>query len=69
MFRVKEEEDVTVKEEEKEEDAIFGVKEGEITVTLKEKEEQEEETSDLIKTSKYGLKNRSTNYCLTDAWF
>ncbi|XP_055769889.1 chemotaxis regulatory protein ChePep-like [Salvelinus fontinalis] len=52
-FRVKEEEDVTVKEEE--EDAVFGVKEGEITVTLKEekKEEQEqkEETGDLIKTS------------------
>ena len=63
---MKEEEDVTVKEEEKEEDAIFGVKEGEITVTLKEEKEeheQEEETGDLINTSKYCLKNRSTNYC------
>ncbi|KAM9490764.1 uncharacterized protein ACWYII_003260 isoform 4-T4 [Salvelinus alpinus] len=52
-FRVKEEEDVTVKEEdeEKEEDAVFGVKGEEITVTLKEEnEEQEEETGDLIKT-------------------
>jgi hypothetical protein len=55
------EEDVTVKEEE---DAVFGVKE--ITGTLneeKEEQEQEEETCDLIKTSKYCLKNRSTNYC------
>ncbi|KAM9490916.1 uncharacterized protein ACWYII_003345 [Salvelinus alpinus] len=46
-FRVKEEEGVTVKEEEeeKEEDAVFGVKkEGEITVTL----EDEEEIGDLI---------------------
>jgi hypothetical protein len=72
---VKEEEkDVSVKEEEdalrvkEEEDAVFGVKEeeGEMTVTLKEEkenEEQEEETGDLIKTSKYCLKNRSTNYC------
>ncbi|XP_031656225.1 cilia- and flagella-associated protein 251-like isoform X2 [Oncorhynchus kisutch] len=44
-FRVKEEEDVTVKEEEeeKEEDAVFGVKEekGEMTVTLEEDEEEE----------------------------
>ncbi|CDQ91612.1 unnamed protein product [Oncorhynchus mykiss] len=56
-FRVKEEEDVTVKEEEKEEDAIFGVKEGEITVTLKEEKEeheQEEETGDLINTRDSG---------------
>ncbi|KAM9492795.1 uncharacterized protein ACWYII_004503 isoform 2-T5 [Salvelinus alpinus] len=49
-FRVKEEEDVTVKEEEeeeKEEDAVFGVKqekEGEITVILTE------ESGDLITT-------------------
>ncbi|KAM9490708.1 uncharacterized protein ACWYII_003234 isoform 2-T2 [Salvelinus alpinus] len=49
-LRVKEEEDVTVKEEEeeKEEDAVFGVKEegGEITVTL----DEEEEVGDLFNT-------------------
>jgi hypothetical protein len=56
-FRVKEEEDVTVKEEEeeKEEAAVFGVKEGEITVTLK-KEEEEEVTGYLGPVSQTHLK-------------
>ena len=50
-FRVKEEEDVTVKEEEEEEkeDAVYGVKEEEeeMTVTSKKEEEEEEETGYL----------------------
>ncbi|XP_071212348.1 DNA ligase 1-like [Salvelinus alpinus] len=45
-FRVKEEEDVTVKGEE---DAVYGAKEeeGEMTVTSKKEEEEEEETGYL----------------------
>ncbi|XP_055767367.1 nucleolar protein 58-like isoform X3 [Salvelinus fontinalis] len=54
-FRLKEEDDVTIKEdeEEKEERAVFGVKEeaGEMTVTLKEEKEEEEEVGDLFNTS------------------
>ncbi|XP_036798273.1 glutamic acid-rich protein isoform X5 [Oncorhynchus mykiss] len=62
-FRVKEEVDVAVKEEEdavfgveddvKEDEDVFGMKdeEGEITVTLEE--DEEEQTGDLINTSKY----------------
>ena len=56
---VKEEEDITVKENE--DDAVFGVEdeevfgitdeEGEITVTLED--DEEEQTGDLINTSKY----------------
>ena len=62
-FRVKEEVDVAVKEEEdavfgveddvKEDEDVFGMKdeEGEITVTLED--DEEEQTGDLINTSKY----------------
>ncbi|KAM9492790.1 uncharacterized protein ACWYII_004501 isoform 2-T2 [Salvelinus alpinus] len=63
-FRVKEEEDVTVKEEEeeKEEDAVFGVKEeaGEMTVTLKEEKEEEEEVGDPFNPNKESYESQST---------
>ncbi|XP_036839025.1 cilia- and flagella-associated protein 251 isoform X2 [Oncorhynchus mykiss] len=51
-FTVKEEEDFTVKEEE---DVVFGLKEGEMTVTST-KEEEEEEVGDLGPVSQTHLK-------------
>jgi hypothetical protein len=70
------EEDVTVKEEEKEEVAVFGVKEEEeeVTVTSKKEEEEDEETGYLCPVSQKhiqasnGSNNRAlintSKYCL-----
>ncbi|XP_064803363.1 glutamic acid-rich protein-like isoform X2 [Oncorhynchus masou masou] len=75
-FRVKEEVDVAVKEEEDavfgveddvKEDDVFGMKdeEGEITVTLEE--DEEEQTGDLVNTSKYISLAPKSTFCILNA--
>uniref|UniRef100_A0AAZ3S6T5 Cation efflux protein transmembrane domain-containing protein n=1 Tax=Oncorhynchus tshawytscha TaxID=74940 RepID=A0AAZ3S6T5_ONCTS len=55
-FRVKVEEEVTVKEEEQEEDGVVGVKEENREMTVTSKKEEEEETGYLGSVSQSGLK-------------
>ena len=55
-FRVKVEEEVTVKEEEQEEDGVVRVKEENREMTVTSKKEEEEETGYLGSVSQSGLK-------------
>ncbi|XP_055783907.1 zinc finger protein with KRAB and SCAN domains 3-like isoform X2 [Salvelinus fontinalis] len=55
-FRVKVKEEVTVKEEEQEEDGVVGVKEEKREMTVTSKKEEEEETGYLGPVSQSGLK-------------